>query len=70
MVTTRPQQKRAIPGNLAFDATMQDPAFLAEAAAMRAEVEPTTGEEVQTIVAAMYATPRPVVDRVKKLLGK
>ncbi|MDO9442846.1 MAG: tripartite tricarboxylate transporter substrate-binding protein [Beijerinckiaceae bacterium] len=54
----------------AFDATMKDPAFLAEAAAMRADVEPTTGEEVQAIVAAMYATPKPVVERVKKLLGK
>ncbi|MDB5510116.1 MAG: hypothetical protein JWL93_2585 [Hyphomicrobiales bacterium] len=54
----------------AFDATMRDPAFLAEAAAMQADVEPTTGEEVQAIVSAMYATPKPVVERVKKLLGK
>ena len=54
----------------AFDATMRDPAFLAEARAMQADVEPTTGEEVQAIVSAMYATPKPVVERVKKLLGK
>ena len=54
----------------AFDATMKDPAFLAEAAGMRADVDPTSGEDVQEIVASMYATPKPVVERVKKLLGK
>lgn len=53
----------------AFDKTMKDPAFLAEAAAMRADVEPTSGEDVQKIVAQMYATPKPVVERVKKLLS-
>ncbi|MDB5596513.1 MAG: hypothetical protein JWM36_3474 [Hyphomicrobiales bacterium] len=53
----------------AFGATMKDPAFLAEAAIMQAEVDPTTGEGVQKIVATMYATPKPVVDRVKKLLS-
>jgi tripartite-type tricarboxylate transporter receptor subunit TctC len=53
----------------AFDATMKDADFLKEAAAMRADVEPTTGEEVQKIVGAMYATPRAVVDRAKKLIA-
>ncbi|MDB5649676.1 MAG: hypothetical protein JWL62_1196, partial [Hyphomicrobiales bacterium] len=53
----------------AFDATMKDPAFLAEAAIMRADVDPTTGEDVQKIVGAMYATPQPIVDRAKKLLS-
>ena len=53
----------------AFDATMKDPDFLKEAAAMRVDVEPTTGEEVQKIVGAMYATPKAVVDRAKKLIA-
>jgi tripartite-type tricarboxylate transporter receptor subunit TctC len=53
----------------AFDATMKDPEFLKEAAIMRAEVEPTTGEDVQKIVAAMYATPKAVVERTKKLIS-
>jgi tripartite-type tricarboxylate transporter receptor subunit TctC len=53
----------------AFDATMKDPEFLKEAALMRADVEPTTGEEVQKIVAAMYATPKAVVERTKKLIS-
>ena len=52
----------------AFDATMKDPEFLKEAAIMRADVEPTTGEDVQKIVAAMYATPKAVVERTKKLI--
>jgi len=53
----------------AFDATMKDPAFLAEAAKIQAEVLPTTGEEVQKLVTRLYATPKAVVDRVKKFLA-
>ncbi len=53
----------------AFDATMTDPEFLKEAAIMRADVEPTTGEDVQKLVSAMYATPKPVVERAKKLIS-
>jgi tripartite-type tricarboxylate transporter receptor subunit TctC len=52
----------------AFDATMKDPEFLKEAAIMRADVEPTSGEDVQKIVGAMYATPKDVVERTKKLI--
>jgi hypothetical protein len=52
----------------AFDATMQDGEFRAEAARMQADLAPTTGEYVQKLVARIYATPRPVVERVKKLL--
>ena len=53
----------------AFDATMQDGEFRAEAARMKADLAPTTGEDVQKLVARIYATPRPVVERVKKLLA-
>ena len=53
----------------AFDATMKDPAFLADAQKIQAEVLPTTGEGVQELVTRLYATPKPVVDRVKKFLG-
>ena len=52
----------------AFDATMQDPEFRAEAARLQADLAPTAGEDVQKLVARLYATPRPVIDRVKKLL--
>ena len=53
----------------AFDATMQDPEFQAEAARIKADVAPTTGEAVQELVGRLYATPRPVIERVKKLLA-
>ena len=52
----------------AFDATMQDGEFRAEAARIQADLAPTTSEDVQKLVARIYATPRPVVERVKKLL--
>ena len=53
----------------AFDATMKDPAFLAEGQKIQAEVLPTTGEDVQKLVTRLYATPKPVVERVKKFLA-
>jgi hypothetical protein len=52
----------------AFDATMKDPDFLKEGQAMKAEITPTRGEDVQEIVAKLYATPASVVERAKKLL--
>jgi tripartite-type tricarboxylate transporter receptor subunit TctC len=53
----------------AFDATMQDPEFRAEAARIQADVAPTTGEDVQQLVERIYATPKPVIERIKKLLA-
>jgi tripartite-type tricarboxylate transporter receptor subunit TctC len=53
-----------------FDATMKDPQFLTEAHKMQADISPTSGEDVQKIVAGIYATPRPVIERVKKLFAK
>jgi tripartite-type tricarboxylate transporter receptor subunit TctC len=53
----------------AFDATMADGEFRAEAAKMQADLAPSTGEEVQQLVARIYATPRPVIERLKKILA-
>jgi tripartite-type tricarboxylate transporter receptor subunit TctC len=53
----------------AFDATVQDPEFRAEAARIQADLAPTSGEDVQKLVGRLYATPRPVIERVKKLLA-
>ena len=53
----------------AFDATMADGDFRAEAARMQADVAASTGEEVQKLVARIYATPRPVIERAKKLFA-
>ena len=52
----------------AFDATMKDPEFLAEAKKMLLDVEPSTGEATQAVVGKLYATPAAVVERAKKLL--
>ena len=53
----------------AFDKTMKDEGFLAEAKQLQLDVEPTAGEEAQKIVQSMYATPKAVVERAKKLLS-
>jgi tripartite-type tricarboxylate transporter receptor subunit TctC len=54
----------------AFDATMKDPEFLAEAAKMQADIQPTTGEDVQKLVTRLYSTPKPVIERVKKFFAQ
>ena len=53
----------------AFDATMKDPEFLAEAQKIKADVEPSTGEQVDALVKRLYATPKPVVERAKKYMA-
>jgi tripartite-type tricarboxylate transporter receptor subunit TctC len=53
----------------AFDATMQDPEYRADAAKMQADLAPTSGEEAQRLVERIYATPRPAIERIKKLLA-
>jgi len=53
----------------AFDATVIDPEFLAEAKTMQADISPTSGEEVQRLVGEIYATPSPVVGRAKKFFA-
>lgn len=52
----------------AFDATMTDPAFLAEATRLQFDVDPLTGEQVQALVGELAATPREVVARVRAAL--
>lgn len=54
----------------AFAATMKDPEFLADAERIHAEVQPTTGEDVQSLVTHIYQTPRPVVERIKRLFAQ
>jgi tripartite-type tricarboxylate transporter receptor subunit TctC len=52
----------------AFDATVKDPAFLAEAATAKIDIDPLSGQEVQTLVAEVAQTPPDVVTRVRKAL--
>ena len=53
----------------AFDEIMKDPAFLAEAAKLNAEIDPLTGEQVQDIVTQVLATPQPVIAQIQATLG-
>ena len=53
----------------AFDATMKDPSFIADAAQLQLELSPMTGEEVQALVAKLAATPGETVARVRSALA-
>jgi tripartite-type tricarboxylate transporter receptor subunit TctC len=53
----------------ALDATVEDPQFRADATRIQAELAPTTGEHVQKLVGRIYQTPRPVIERAKKLFA-
>jgi tripartite-type tricarboxylate transporter receptor subunit TctC len=53
----------------AFDATMKDPAFLADAEQMKIDVSPMTGEETQALIAQVHEqTPAEVVERVRAMM--
>ncbi len=52
----------------AFDATMKDPDFIAEARASKLELEPEDGEHLAALIAKIYATPKPIVDKVTALI--
>jgi tripartite-type tricarboxylate transporter receptor subunit TctC len=52
----------------AFDATMKEPAFIADAAKLQLEIDPMTGEEVQALVAQLSRTPPGIVARVRAAL--
>jgi tripartite-type tricarboxylate transporter receptor subunit TctC len=52
----------------AFDATMKDPAFLAEAENSKTDSNPMTGEEAQKIAEATINTPADVLARANALI--
>jgi tripartite-type tricarboxylate transporter receptor subunit TctC len=54
----------------AFDNTMKDPAFLAEAEKLKLDIDPLNGKQVSELVAQVLATPKPVVERVREIFEK
>ena len=52
----------------AFDATMKDPQFLAEAAKLGMDISPSTGEEAQRYSDLIANTPAAVLARAKAIL--
>ena len=59
---------RAAALEAAFDATVADPGFLAEAARARIEIRPILAPDLRRILAEAYATPPDVVERARALL--
>ena len=54
----------------AFDATMKDPAYLAEADKLKIEVDPLTGEQVAALVVQVSRTPADTVARVRAAIRR
>jgi len=52
----------------AFDATMVDPAFLAEARRSNLEIAPVSGVELERLIAEVYRTPADVVAKAKAVI--
>lgn len=52
----------------AFDETMKDAEFLAEAKKLRLDVEPRTGAELEVLVKELYAAPKELMRRLSDLV--
>jgi tripartite-type tricarboxylate transporter receptor subunit TctC len=53
----------------AFNKTINDPALLAEAERRRLDIDPSTGEELDSLAKEVMTAPPDVVEKVKKLIG-
>jgi hypothetical protein len=54
----------------AFMKTMKDPDFLAETRRKKLDMDPTTGEEVQSLANDVMAQPKEVIERLKSMMGR
>lgn len=52
----------------AFDATVKDPEFLAEAKSLKLDVTPTSGKELQALVEQLNAIPKDVIEAANEIL--
>jgi tripartite-type tricarboxylate transporter receptor subunit TctC len=53
----------------AFSAMVKDQVFLDEAKKEHFEITPSSGEELQKLVAEIVATPKPIADRLLEIIG-
>jgi tripartite-type tricarboxylate transporter receptor subunit TctC len=53
----------------AFDETMKDPEFLADAEKLQADVNPMTAGEIDRLLADIYATPKDIVAKAAKAIA-
>lgn len=54
----------------AFDETMKDPAFLAEAAKAQLDISPLSGQAIDEMLRKAYAAPEATVERAKAILER
>jgi tripartite-type tricarboxylate transporter receptor subunit TctC len=52
----------------AFDATMKDPEFLADAQRQGMEISATTGEELQQLVTGIVNAPPAVLEKIRQVV--
>jgi tripartite-type tricarboxylate transporter receptor subunit TctC len=52
----------------AFSATMKDPAFLEDAKKQKLDVDPESGEHLAALINKIYATPKPIVEKIGELI--
>lgn len=62
-------QERVAALRAAFNATMRDPAFLADAARQRLALNPISAEEMQDMVSELAKTPKDISSRIGELLN-
>jgi hypothetical protein len=49
---------------------VKDPVFLEQAKKEHFDINPVSGEEMQKVVAEIDATPKPVAERLAKIIGE
>ena len=52
----------------AFEATLKDPAFIADAQKLQMEIDPLTGAQIEGLLKTAYSAPRPIVERAAQLV--
>ncbi len=52
----------------AFDATMQDKAYLAEAEKAKLEIMPVAGADIEKLIVELYGTPAAVVAKATEMI--
>jgi tripartite-type tricarboxylate transporter receptor subunit TctC len=52
----------------AFNATMKDAEFIADVKKQKFDVEPEDGEHLAALIQKIYATPKPIVERIGELI--
>lgn len=65
---TPPERKAAL--RAAFEATLKDPDFLAQAAKSDIDINPVTGSEIDAMLAELYATPKDIIAKASAAMSR